>query len=280
MRTGRARAAGFTLVELLAVIAIILILLTVLLPTIGRFYDMGNSTRCMNNIKQIGVACFLFGSDHDGILPGGTRGNMNGPEPWEKSWMGREVFPNMDPLLPDGTRCDPSWPIMGDNNKGYGTLFPYIRTADMVYRCPALPKGPKLGEGYGSNGYFDFSILHVFVGARISLISEYSELHYLNGVIETKITPLIVEEDAYWWMNRSPNVEPSHGNQDRIGTWHGSKGNYLARDGSAQTCKPGQGETLNPYCNDWYCKSPSGKMISLGNQGNPFPILYKSWNNR
>ena len=64
-----ARFVAFTLIELLVVIAIIAILAALLLPAMARAKDKALDTRCMNNLKQLGVAIFLYAGDHDEKLP-------------------------------------------------------------------------------------------------------------------------------------------------------------------------------------------------------------------
>ena len=54
----------FTLVELLVVIAITVILAGLLLPTLGKARSSASRTRCVNNLKNIGIATGMYQSDY------------------------------------------------------------------------------------------------------------------------------------------------------------------------------------------------------------------------
>ena len=64
-----ARGAGFTLVELLVVIAVIGLLSGLMLPALAGAKAKAHGLMCLNNLRQWGLATQLYAGDHDDFLP-------------------------------------------------------------------------------------------------------------------------------------------------------------------------------------------------------------------
>ena len=119
----RRQDGGFTLVELLVTIAVIAVLAALLLPALTKAKGRAKGTSCLNNSKQLALACHTYAGDYqDRLPPNLDDGKMQDGYYWCSGQAGRggaHEF-NTDLL----------------KNAGSAMLFDYLAKSVAVYRCP------------------------------------------------------------------------------------------------------------------------------------------------
>lgn len=111
------RATAFTMIELLAVIAIIVVLAAILFPVFARAKAQAKQTVCVSNLRQIGDAITLYMNDNDGLFPSAVDpSDKYDPQIWSQ-------FPAFEARIP-------YMPMMNQ------VLQPFIKSNE-IFHCPS-----------------------------------------------------------------------------------------------------------------------------------------------
>jgi prepilin-type processing-associated H-X9-DG protein len=114
------RLGAFTLIELLIVVGLISVIMSLLLPVIGKARAAARSTACLSNVRQLGMAWQLYTAENKGRL---IEYIWNTPKTPDVAWGGY-------------------WLGMADQYQVRGD----------VLLCPSASDPSKQKPGYGSNG--------------------------------------------------------------------------------------------------------------------------------
>ena len=139
---------GFTLVELLTVIAIISILAALAFPAFARAKASAKQTHCLSNLSQIGRGMLIYMSDYDDVYPQA----LDASDRYASSiWGGR----------PQWQAQIANMPMMHE------VVQPYLKSKE-IFHCPSdsgssildnhfpvmLPSAPSMFATYGSSYFF------------------------------------------------------------------------------------------------------------------------------
>jgi prepilin-type N-terminal cleavage/methylation domain-containing protein/prepilin-type processing-associated H-X9-DG protein len=175
---------AFTLVELLVVIAIIGILIALLLPAINAAREAGRRVQCMNNIKQLSLACINYQEEH-GAFPYGVTYNKNNGSlgkstQWGANWAILTLPYTEDSGLAKLYNMN-TYPIISSSQNAIlrATKRPvFLCPSDAYYNSqPYMPAASNSGAGpnwargnYAANG----SITQVDLG-QVALLGPHSK---------------------------------------------------------------------------------------------------------
>lgn len=130
---------AFTLVELLVVIAIIGILVALLLPAVQAAREAARRSQCLNNLKQIGLACHNFASTN-GAFPtaGGAVEQFTNSDEEERAIYGYENAGWMFQVLPFIEEQNLADIRTGDGSGNFGFIDTgMIETPVSAFNCPS-----------------------------------------------------------------------------------------------------------------------------------------------
>ncbi len=126
------RNSGFTVVELLVVVAVLAITVSILLPSFQSVRRRAQRTACQNNLRQIYAAIEIFARDHNDTYPTAPAG---------KTYLGIDLY---DPSRSDGWRSMYALSNLYYDHDASVFNYRYITDLRLLF-CP--------GEGVRAAGY-------------------------------------------------------------------------------------------------------------------------------
>jgi prepilin-type N-terminal cleavage/methylation domain-containing protein/prepilin-type processing-associated H-X9-DG protein len=135
MRASSPRGRGFTLIELMVVLAIIGVLLALLLAAIQRAREAASRAACLSNLRQVGLALQHFHDDNRAFPPGVSSPGRSNPYPWI-GWHAR-ILPYVE-NAPLWATVAPAFAI----NPDFRINPPHVAVSTVipVYICPSDPR--------------------------------------------------------------------------------------------------------------------------------------------
>lgn len=226
---------GFTLVELLVVMAIVAVMAGLLLSALGQAKEHGRTTICKNNMRQLALGFLMYAEDNNEIFPwpGGTPDRANTNPNYAADWCaGGQGSVNIQ-LHASGTV-----PGFGLNPE-CGSVFPYVMSQPRlaydstykqkypVYLCPNTGRiGDAQRANYSANGWMD-------PGRPFG-----SGVVPPRGVMTTAVTDpsrkvLLVQENPVRMLN--PAFEPGTAASVSAFVQHKGRGNVAFIDGHLES---------------------------------------------
>ena len=136
------RTCAFTLVELLVVIGIIVLLVALLLPVLGKARASSQTIGCLSNLRQIMMGFHLYAGDHGGRLPDPIAAQESWESQLRKYLTSRDVY-----------HCQSDGGLFGNLRSSYdwrdtanplttvaGKSLEDIRRSNTVFVFDALPE--------------------------------------------------------------------------------------------------------------------------------------------
>lgn len=259
---------AFTLIELLVSIAIIVVLLSLLMPGLKGIMEYASLANCLQNMRLLAYAWTDYATENDefivnGFVYGSPGGHWDSDDrPVVNSWVGKPV--DLDNLHWYSLNGAPSPPEEhAKDGVRLGKMYPYEKDIG-AYHCP----GDQRTTNQEYPIWVSYSIVASLNAQRwpgdciTQLIKKRTSIRYP----EEKM--VFVEEadprnyNAGGWgihMFDCPNNPDSFG--DRMASFHGNKGNMSFVDGHAETRKWQDPDTIEFFENIYF----TGFLTDPGN---------------
>ncbi|RRJ95391.1 prepilin-type N-terminal cleavage/methylation domain-containing protein [Opitutaceae bacterium TAV4] len=181
---------GFTLVELLTVIAIIGILAAIIIPVASSMREKARGAQCLSNQRQLALAIRLYANDHKGQIPWLSQANAGNSQWWTNLLVDGGYVPN----------CE--WRTGARN---WGSAI------SGVFRCPSIvpPVGWYGGialsnavAAYGKSANID----RIATPSKVSLLADAP-----SNAANTTAMPEIKKATGLTWGGSTPYVRRHSG---------------------------------------------------------------------
>jgi len=143
---------GFTLIELIVVMAIVLLAGSLTLPMVGRALEAGRASKCRANLRAMSQAVGVYAAEHDGAFPPALVTDGGVSKGWdffiegsgehqtvEPGWIWREYGANEILQCPSYRGSD-NW--QGERHTGYNYNTSYLGGMRTVMRGHVLRDTP------------------------------------------------------------------------------------------------------------------------------------------
>jgi prepilin-type N-terminal cleavage/methylation domain-containing protein len=218
------RRKGFTLVELLVVVAIIVILAGILYPVFAAARRAAYNATCVSNLKQIGLAVQMYTQDYDEAFP-------------TACCQTDRVLGKAQPDLPTPTPY--VWEV----------VKPYIKNPG-IWRCPGdtgftaaggrVDMRPNTYDRTGSSFNYNTDLVWLHTGPPQDVFEQIGQWAPMTmGQIQKPLETFIAAEPAGHWHNsiQAPPPPQRNASNDTRNTY---RQNMVCVDGHAKSFTLGQ----------------------------------------